>query len=214
MQIKWTADQAKEFLKRYIDFDNPKSKYQRKLQGKNELIAKAMGSIEHPVCDLTAGLGEDTWTLARLGYRVTAIEKDPFLFECLWRAHEKALSNPNSRAIAERIQFYHMDSLEFLKQNKNHYPVYYLDPMFDFPEAPSALPRKEMQAMRAFLNSQSQIKSIYNEELLAAALLVAKHRVVMKNAKKINSLVRDPSFQIQGRAIRFDIYLVHQGGRN
>jgi len=211
MQIKWTEDKAKEFLSSYIQFDNFKSKYQRKLQGKNELLVKAIGSADHRVCDLTAGLGEDAWTLARLGYHVTAIEKDPFLFECLSQAHARALSNPLSKETAERVQFYHMDSIEFLKQTQNHYPVYYLDPMFDFPEQPSTLPRKEMQAMRALFHSKAQVQSALNDELLMAALHGAKLRVVMKNAKKINLLGPAPSFQVQGRAIRFDIYLVNGG---
>jgi len=207
MQIEWTESLAKQYLDYYINFIRKESRYTRKLKGKNELLVKAIGAMDKPVLDVTAGLGEDAWTLARLGYQVLACEKNAFLGSCLQKAHAEALKDPDWSAVAQRIQFKQTDSRDYLKQNSSKDYIFYLDPMFDFLSKPTALPRKEMQAMRILLQNAEGPEP--EGELLDILLGRPQARVVMKNAKmNVKSKVR-PSYQVLGKSVKFDIYLVN-----
>jgi 16S rRNA (guanine1516-N2)-methyltransferase len=206
MQINWDIHQAQMYLKAYIQFINPKSRYSRHLKGKKELIAKAMGKKDRPVLDLTAGLGEDAWILARLGYRVTAIEKNPFLYQCLIEAHQVALLDPDWKQVAGNIYFLQANSLDYLMSLGKIEETIYLDPMFDFPSEPKALPRKEMQAMRALLKNEDS--GDLSQKLLDVALSKKPNRVVMKNPKKSVTRNQSPSYQVVGKAMKFDVYLL------
>jgi 16S rRNA (guanine1516-N2)-methyltransferase len=210
MQINWDLPKAQNYLKGYIQFVNPNSRYSRKLNGNKELLMKAMGKKDQPVLDLTAGLGEDAWILARLGYKVTAIEKNPFLYQCLFEAHRSALFHPDWKHVAGNISFIHGNSLDYLGSLNKIEGTIYLDPMFEFPSEPTALPRKEMQAMRELLKNEDSWD--LSQNLLELALSKGANRVVMKNPRKSIQKNHSPSFQVIGKAMRFDIYLISSKG--
>jgi 16S rRNA (guanine1516-N2)-methyltransferase len=182
-----------------IDFSE--REYKRPHRGSQELIAKACGlkkGIE-AVLDLTAGLGEDSVFLARLGFEVHAVERNPLIFALLDQAWKTA--GPDFPT--DRLCFYFGSALDLLPKIKLD-PVttaLYFDPMF--PEKKkSALPRKEMQIF----------KTVVGEDPDAAAnlekfLILNFKRVVVKRPLKADVLVRKPEHQFLGKTIRYDVYM-------
>lgn len=187
-----------------IDFAAPK--YHVPLRGKSELIARAAGlhlNIRN-VLDVTAGLGEDAWTLARLGMQVTALEMHPGIYGLLAEAHARALADERLRSVAERLKFIHAEAgehLESLRRLKIAPPeTIYLDPMFEVGKK-TAKPKKEMQILRALETVGTPVAV-----LLEKARAVAARRVVLKRAAK-DPLVQAPvTAQYKGKSVRFDVY--------
>jgi len=206
-----------------IDFVSGK-RYNFKLRGKNELLAKAMGLHlgYTSVWDCTAGLAEDAWTLCRLGFEVTAFERNSEIFALLEWAHKEVLNGNTSGAeqlhTAHRLRLRKENSLQVLAEASLFEPrsaaenagasmeppalpdVVYLDPMF--PEAgKTALPRKEMQILRSLGLEQEPV-----EDMLRLALKVAQRRVVLKRGLRDPVVYGKPQSQIKGKALRFDLY--------
>lgn len=188
-----------------IDFVNDRKKYLRPLRGRQELIAKAIGLGSRKVVrvfDATVGLGEDLWTMARLGAVVTGCEREPLLAQVLADALERAGENEKTAEIAERISIHHADAIEYLKQlPKSDCPdTVYLDPMF--PESKkTALPRMEMQLFRTWLGEDHDIGS-----LLEMAMATAQWRVVVKRPLKAPLVASPVTHQFKGTSIRYDLY--------
>ena len=110
-------------------------------------IAKAIGLGKIPggppmVVDATAGFGHDTWLLASLGCRVTAIERVPVIATMLRDAHRR--SQLSHRPIAQRITTVCGDAKQVLMGITPRPDVVYLDPMFPRKKKASL----EKQAMR------------------------------------------------------------------
>lgn len=187
-----------------IDFSAPK--YHVQLRGKNELIARAAGlhlDIRN-VLDVTAGLGEDAWTLARLGMQVTALEMHAGLYGLLAAAHARALEDPKLRPIAERLKFIHAEAGEYLdglsRLRIARPETIYLDPMFEVSKK-TAKPKKDMQILRSLETVATPV-----EVLLEKARALCTRRVVLKRAAK-DPLVQEPvTAQYKGKSVRFDVY--------
>jgi len=72
-----------------------------------------------------------------------------------------------------------------------------------FPNTGSARAKKNIQALRDL--SEEDL----SEDLLIQALNFAKKRVIVKRHKNSSYLNNQkPSFSIQGRVVRFDVYVV------
>jgi 16S rRNA (guanine1516-N2)-methyltransferase len=78
--------------------------------------------------------------------------------------------------------------------------VIYFDPMYNGPTG-SALPRKEMRIFREVVGGDE------DAERVAIALREKKRRLIIKRPPKIPPLLPGPSFQQEGKAVRFDVYL-------
>lgn len=185
-----------------IDFVNNLQNYAKKKGSlKTELISKAMGSGRYgfSILDLSAGLGIDAIFLSQMGYRVTALERNPLLFLALNTAQQKLPSEQK-----EKIQFEFASAQKFLEATQKSFDVIYFDPMF--PEKKkSALPRQEMIMFRDLVGSDDDATSVIQ---LALKSKTAK-RVVVKRPLKAPLLFERPQNQIEGKLIRFDIYGVH-----
>jgi 16S rRNA (guanine1516-N2)-methyltransferase len=80
--------------------------------------------------------------------------------------------------------------------------VVYLDPMF--PERrTSALPSKEIQYLRRLLAGTEGA----GPELVAAARECGARRVVVKRPAKGAPLAGPPAFAIEGKLVRYDVYV-------
>lgn len=190
---------SEEFKLFKIDFSE--REYRRAHRGSQELIAKACGlkkGIE-TVLDLTAGLGEDSVFLARLGFQVHAIERNPLIYALL----EQAWKTAPSDFPKDRLQFYFgsaLDVISHIKSDRSTTAVYF-DPMF--PEKKkSALPRKEMQIFKTVVGEDPDAATN-----LADILNLNFKRVVVKRPLKADVLVRKPDHQFLGKAIRYDVYM-------
>ena len=81
------------------------------------------------------------------------------------------------------------------------FDVVYLDPMFPHREK-SALVKKEMRIFQELLGDD-----VDADQLLAPALNLARHRVVVKRPRQAPDLNNQvPTYRLEGKACRFDIY--------
>lgn len=176
--------------------------------GRGQTIAKAVGlkgGQTPSVVDATAGLGRDAFVLASLGCRVTLVERSAAVAALLADGLQRAAADSElGQWIKERMQLVHADAVAWMGQlAEADFPdVVYLDPMFPHRQK-SALVKKEMRLFQQLLGVDEQ-----SGRLLAAALRIAKKRVVVKRPDYAPFLdERIPTMQIKGKKHRFDVYV-------
>ena len=168
-----------------------------------ELLVRAarVRGVEAPTAvDATAGLGEDSLLLAAAGFTVTMFEKDPVIAALLRDALERAAANPELAPVAARMTLVEGDSVAGLRDLGFSPDVVFLDPMF--PErTKSAAVKKKFQLLHHLE------RPCDNEaELLGAALAARPRKVVIKRPPKGPLLAgAKPSYQVAGKAVRYDV---------
>ncbi|BCO09148.1 ribosomal RNA small subunit methyltransferase J [Desulfolithobacter dissulfuricans] len=185
----------------------------RRQKGGREMLLRAVGARkgERPdVLDGTGGLGRDSFVLAQAGCRVQLFERHPVLALLLEDGLRRAADSPETKAAAERITLHGQDVLEYLKvpgpDLREKTPVIYLDPMYPGRDK-AAKAKKELQLLQLLLGD-SQNREHEEAILLEAALQAAGKRVVVKRPRRGPFLGRQkPSYCLEGRSTRFDIYL-------
>ncbi len=179
--------------------------------GKGQMIAKAVGlaaGVKPRVFDATAGLGGDAFVLACLGCELIMMERSPVAYALLQDGLTRARvftaeADEELADIIARMQLRPGDSIAYLQaQTDVVAEVIYLDPMF--PERQkSAAVKKEMQAFHQVIG-----QDLDDEALLAAALPRASHRVVVKRPRHAPAIGEvKPSYTLEGKSSRFDIYV-------
>lgn len=172
--------------------------------GKGQLIAKAVGvqgGRRPTIIDATAGLGQDAFVLATLGCNVTLIERNAVVHALLQDGLQRAGKSAEVADIIARMQLADGNAAQLLPQMPIADTIY-LDPMF--PERQkSALVKK---AMRFFHDVVGEDADAAN--LLPLARKHAKHRVVVKRPLHAPYLADvTPTYQLKGKAMRYDIYV-------
>lgn len=172
--------------------------------GKGQMIAKAVGiqgKRRPSVVDATAGLGQDAFVLATLGCNVTLIERNVVVHALLQDGLQRAALSTEVADIVALMQLADGNALRVLSQLPSP-DVIYLDPMF--PERQkSALVKK---AMRFFHDVVGDDEDAAN--LLPLARQHAKHRVVVKRPLHAPFLAdAAPTYQLKGKAMRYDIFV-------
>jgi 16S rRNA (guanine1516-N2)-methyltransferase len=161
-------------------------------------LGRAIGSKAVSVVDATAGLGHDASLLACMGWRVTAIERDPFLAVALDLSLRDADRCGDLHAMLEgRLDFRHGDAIEMLPSLEAD--VVYLDPMYTGRRMRSALPRKPAQVLQA-------LAQVGDDAVLLAAARARADRVVVKRPMDGPSIT-EPDLVFKGRLVRYDVYL-------
>jgi 16S rRNA (guanine1516-N2)-methyltransferase len=180
----------------------------RKGGGKNQGIARAVGvkaGTKHiTVLDATAGLGRDGYILASLGCRVHMVERSPIIAKLLLDGLARARQDQQGALIVQRMTVVVEDAKNFLKAlpPENHPDVVYLDPMFPHQDK-SALVKIEMRLMRNIVGDDLDA-----DVLLSLALAKARKRVVVKRQRHAPALLGSPpSFVVEGKSNRYDVYL-------
>jgi len=182
--------------------------------GKGQMIAKAVGvkaGVYPKVLDATAGLGKDSFVLATLGCSMQMLERSPIVFVLLENGLQRARTFAMTEGDAEllhvirRMQLIAQDSGNYLQQlTPDNFPdVIYLDPMF--PDRQKAADvKKEMRAFHSVVGKDEDA-----DALLPLALSRVNYRVVVKRPRKAPFLNgQTPSFQLEGKSSRYDIYTV------
>lgn len=177
-----------------IDFLGDNLSYNKVKSSINkEPLAKALGSGNkgYKLLDLSAGLGVDAVFLLQLGFKVTAIERNPLIYMALKIASEHL----------PEIDFIYSDSLKYLDTVvPEQFDVAYFDPMF--PEKKkSALPKQEMVFFKNLVGHDEDAINIVN-------LTIEKKlfkRFVVKRPLSAESF-KKPAGRIEGKIIRYDIY--------
>lgn len=179
--------------------------------GKRQMIAKAVGvksGIYPTVLDATAGLGKDAFVLATLGCQVQMLERSPVVHALLQDGLIRARSDsddPELAHIIARMELIAVDSQDYLSHisEADKPDVIYLDPMFP-DRNKTADVKKEMAAFHHVVGKDEDA-----DLLLEKALAKANYRVVVKRPRKAAFIAnKTPSYQLEGKASRYDIYTI------
>ena len=185
-----------------IDFDKNHLDYQRRgHQGKNELIAKALGYGKgcRKVLDLSVGMGIDSVFLMQLGFQVIGVERSPVLYALLTEAFERT-----EKEYLKSYQLYFADGLQFLQEHKGQLEIdsIYFDPMYPHKKK-SALPKQEMVVFRDLVGHDEDASLVLKE-----ALSWPVRRVVVKRPMKAEELLPGVIHSFEGKVVRYDSYVV------
>jgi 16S rRNA (guanine1516-N2)-methyltransferase len=173
--------------------------------GSGQMIAKAVGvqpGVRPSVLDATAGLGRDAFVLASLGCAVTMSERQPIIAALLEDGLSRAAHDIEVAPIAAQMRLLQGNAIELMRDWQGEPPqVIYLDPMFPHRDK-SALVKKEMRLFRPLVGDDLDAPA-----LLQAALALASHRVVVKRPRKAPIIEgAKPSYALEGKSSRYDIY--------
>ena len=179
--------------------------------GRGQHLPKAIGmkgGQSPTIIDATAGLGRDAFLLASLGLQVTLIERSDIIHELLAAGMEVARqAGGQHKDIIDRMTLIHGDSIAILPYMQAD--VVLVDPMHP-PRKKSALVKGEMRAIRDIVGVDED-----QHLLVETALAMATKRVVLKWPAKATPLagLRPTSHQIIGKSIRYDVFMISEGGR-
>ena len=166
-------------------------------------IVKAVGDAR-TVVDATAGLLGDAFLLAVAGFEVTAIERSALVYLLAKDGIERAERDVRlAELLGGRLKVVHADAREWLAARAGTAEApdaVVIDPMFPPKRKKSALPRKEMVALREAVGADLDAA-----ELLAAARACARQRVVLKRGDDAPELAK-PDWSIEGTTVRFDAW--------
>lgn len=171
-----------------------------------ELLVRAarVRGVEAPVVvDATAGLGEDSLLLAAAGFSVRLYERDPVIAALLRDALERAADLPGLADAVSRMELFEEDSVAAMRTQDTPPDVVLLDPMF--PErTKSAAVKKKFQLLH-------RLERPCDDEfaLLDAARAACPRKIVVKRPPKGPLLAgAKPSYQVIGKAVRYDVIVV------
>lgn len=181
----------------------------RAAAGRTQPLGRACGLHRdgaQRVLDATAGLGRDGIVLAALGCEVTLFERNPTVAALLEDGLRRASTEPGiGNWVAARVSLRRDDAIRVMRARRDDHDVVFLDPMY--PESTkTALPKKELQALRAIAGDDPDAPA-----LLHAALGYAGRRVVVKRPPAAEPLAgQAPDLQYKGKAARYDVYLTRR----
>jgi len=189
----------------YVDFNAPTLNYRRH-QGGSEAIVKAIamkGKSKLNVLDLSAGFGRDAFIIASKGHHVTMLERSTIIVKLLMDGLERAKHIKSLTPIIERLKLIDMDAKAFLttQPDLSTFDVIYFDPMYP-KRTKSANVKKEMLALQAIVGQDDDADDVF---LLAQEK--AKKIIVKRPTPSDWLLKHKPSYSIEGKNNRFDVYL-------
>ena len=189
-----------------VDFVGGGLGHRRKFGGgRGQAVAKAVGLKQGQtpsVLDVNAGLGRDAFILAMLGCHVTMVERAPLIHALLEDGLQRARQDEELATwIDQRLSLRYADAIATMHELPAA-DVVYLDPMYP-KRKKSALVKQEMRALRVLAGDDEDA-----DQLLLRALGHAQKRVVVKRPRLAEFLMdKKPSFQIEGKTTRFDVYV-------
>ncbi len=170
---------------------------------KSGALAQALGRKTKTVVDATAGWGQDSLAIFRMGYEVLSIERSPVMAELLADGYKRLqqlawvqqlkLSPPQLRL---------GNAIDILGKLGFKPDCIYLDPMFPPKRKKSALAKKSIMVLRDLVGDDMD-----KEQLFAMAFRVAGKRVVVKSPDYAEPLGGKPSESFHGKLLRYDVYL-------
>jgi 16S rRNA (guanine1516-N2)-methyltransferase len=188
----------------HFDLDEGSVSYRaKKVSKSNELIARAIGcksNYRPRVLDATAGMGRDSFIMAKLGCYILMQERCLPIYLLLKNALNRLIDNQPE--LKNSLYLQKTNSIESFEK-LDSFDVIYLDPMFPSRKK-SALVKKEMRLFKKLAGEDQDADS-----LLSRALDANVKRVVVKRPKGAPELkCLKPSHQISSKNFRFDVYLI------
>ena len=171
----------------------------------HEMLVRAAKTTETDLkgIDATAGMGEDAFLLAAYGYDMTLYEQNPVVAVLLKDAMRRAKKHPQLKEIAARMKLVEGNSVEELKTRVDAVDLIYLDPMFPGRQK-SGLINKKLQLIQKLEPPCSD-----EVELFEAAIQAKPSKIIVKRPLKSPFLAgKNPTYELKGKAIRYDCYAV------
>lgn len=187
------------------DFSESLPRLKQHLIGKELLIKAARLKGFHGVpqaVDATAGLGADGLLLAAAGFEVTMFEANIVVALLLEDALQRAACDDGLAPIVSRMRLVCGDSVSGMAELGFEPDVVLLDPMFPARKK-SAQVKKKFQLLHCLEAPCSNEK-----ELFSAAVNAQPKKIVVKRPPKGPCLAgKKPSYEIKGKAVRYDCYV-------
>ena len=196
-----------------VDFAAGKARHRRVFGGgKGQQVAKAVGvqgGVRPSILDLTTGLGGDAFVLASLGCEVSLVERQSAVRALLVDGLARGELDIDVGDIVAAMSLKKGHAMSVMATWEGVAPqVVYLDPMFPH-SGKSAQVKKEMALFRLLVGSDEDA-----HVLLAPALALASHRVVVKRPRIAPDLaLQKPTYRLEGKSNRFDIYVNKSFGK-
>jgi tRNA1(Val) A37 N6-methylase TrmN6 len=142
------------------------------------------------VVDLTGGFCQDAFLISEMGFKVTALERESWLYDFTKRSLE---INKTSK-----VNFLNANSLKSIDLIKDS-EIIYLDPMFEISNKSSA--KKEIQFLRKTLEMDDE-RSLFNAAWNSPAKIIVVKR--HKLSKEIYE--KKPSYELKGKVITIQVF--------
>ncbi|MDP2904020.1 MAG: class I SAM-dependent methyltransferase [Methylovulum sp.] len=170
---------------------------------KDGALAKALGRKTKTVVDATAGWGQDSLHIFRMGYELLCIERSPVMAQLLADGFKRlAQEDWVQKLQLQAPSLLTGNAIDLLATLATPPDAVYLDPMFPPKRKKSALAKKSMMILRNLLGDDED-----KEQLFAAALNATGKRVVVKSPDYAEPLGGKPNESFQGKLLRYDVYL-------
>jgi len=187
----------------YVDIEHRQGEQRSWPIAKVGALAQALGRKTKTVVDATAGWGQDSLAMFRMGYEVLCVERSPVMAKLL-------ADGLNRLARLDWMQQLNLaapklltgNAVEILEQLIVQPDCIYLDPMFPAKRKKTALAKKSIMVLRDLVGDDAD-----KEQLFATALKVAGKRVVVKSPDYAEPLGGKPNESFQGKLLRYDVYL-------
>lgn len=197
--VLFLQDAQNPKLKACVDFLKGRLAHrsQQHINGENLVKACRIKGKQHvTILDATCGFGKDAFLLSCAGFQVQAAESHPVVSALLKDAILRM-----QHATGDKPFTLHSSWAQSITFN-TPIQVIYLDPMFPEREKSAAV-KKDMQLFHR-LHSESAQEI---ERLFSWAMSLASNKVVIKRPAKSNIVTTNPpTYQIKGKACRFDVY--------
>ena len=171
------------------------------------MIAKAVGinaQIKPRVLDATAGLGGDAFVLASLGCSMHLQERSPIAYALLQDGLIRAAAfaqDTQDNILSNIINNMRLSNTNSTLHLVENIDVIYLDPMFPTRKKSAAV-NKSMRAFHDLIGNDDDA-----DQLLLHALEQDVCRIVVKRPRIAPFLAnKSPSYSLEGKSSRFDIY--------
>lgn len=166
-------------------------------------LAQALGRKTRTVVDATTGWGQDALHIFRMGYELVCVERSPVMAELLADGLERLMKlDWMQRLGLTPPKLMQGDAIEILADLDIKPDCVYLDPMFPPKRKKSALAKKSMRILQELLGGDED-----RDQLFEAAFNAAAKRVVVKRPDHAEPLGGKPSESIQGKLLRYDVYI-------
>ena len=192
-----------------VDFASGTIGFRGRQNVRQELLVKAVFGRDKKtapnVLDMTGGLGRDSFILACAGCNVTTLERSPLVFLLLSDGLYRAAMDLELQPVIQNIDLHFCDAVKAdnLALDSSFYDVVYMDPMFPG-RTKSALVKKEMRVFRDVVGEDMDVNQLFEQ-----ARNVAQKKVIVKRPRK-SAFIKDkkPTYSVEGRSSRFDVYQV------
>jgi 16S rRNA (guanine1516-N2)-methyltransferase len=169
---------------------------------KTGAFAQALGRKTQTVIDATAGWGQDSLAMFRMGYKVYSIERSAIMSALLQDGFNRLQGQEWVQRLQLSVPQLLVGNAACLMKDLSFSPdCIYLDPMFPSKRKKSALPKKAMVALRTLVGDDND-----KDILFAEALKLTGKRVVVKCPDYAEPLGGKPNASFIGKLVRYDVY--------